>query len=71
MGQSPDEIVASFPQLSLGAVYAALAYFWDHKSEIDGEMKEEDRLVNQAKSMQESRLPSRLKHETKSNAVSS
>ena len=28
-GKSPDEIVSSFPQLTMADVYAALAYFWD------------------------------------------
>jgi uncharacterized protein (DUF433 family) len=29
-GQSPDEIVARFPQLSLADVHAALAFYFDH-----------------------------------------
>ena len=63
MGQSPDEIVSTFPQLSLADVYAALAYFWDHQGEIEADLKEEDQLVKQLKSGQPSKLPSRLKLE--------
>lgn len=33
-GRSPDEIVTSFPQLTLADVPAALAYYWDHVQEI-------------------------------------
>jgi uncharacterized protein (DUF433 family) len=33
-GQSPDEIVTRFPQLTLADVHAALAYYWDHAEEI-------------------------------------
>ncbi len=32
LGQSPDEIVASFPQLTLADVHAALAYYWFNTS---------------------------------------
>ena len=41
-GQSPGEIVAAFPQLSLADVHAALAYYLDHRNEIDCQMKEAD-----------------------------
>ena len=32
---SPQEIMANYPQLSLSQIYAALAYYHDHKTEID------------------------------------
>lgn len=34
-GLSPDEIVAAFPQISLADVYAALAFYFDNKPEMD------------------------------------
>lgn len=34
-GQSPEEIVALYPQLSLANVHAGLAYYLDHREEID------------------------------------
>lgn len=37
LGQSLDEIAARY-DLSLAAVYAALAYYFNHKSEIDEEI---------------------------------
>lgn len=44
-GQSPDQIVADFPQLSLADVYAALAYYHDHRDEIDCQIREDDEFV--------------------------
>ena len=48
-GQSPDEIVADFPQLSLGDVHAALAYYFDHREEIRHDMEEDERFVAEMK----------------------
>jgi uncharacterized protein (DUF433 family) len=45
-GQSPEEIVAAFPQLSLADVYAALAYYLDHRDEIEQQMKEAEEFVD-------------------------
>jgi len=70
-GRSPDEIVSAFPQLSLADVYAALAYFWDHRSEILDDMKKQDALVEQAKARFPSKLPERLKATGSGDAVSS
>jgi len=39
-GQSPDELAVNFA-LSLGQVYAALAYYYDHKAAMDETMREE------------------------------
>jgi uncharacterized protein (DUF433 family) len=46
-GKTPDEIVAAFPHLTLADVYAALAYYWDNKDEIDRQIMETDEFVNQ------------------------
>src|SRR3972149_5335610 len=48
-GQSPDQIVADFPQLSLADVYAALAYYHDHREEIDRQIREDDEFVARLK----------------------
>ena len=58
-GQSPDEIVARFPQLTLADVYAALAYFWDHRDEILGDMATGDRLLSEATARHPSKLGGR------------
>lgn len=39
MGESPDEIAAEY-DLSLADVYAALAYYFDHRIEIDKSIRE-------------------------------
>lgn len=38
-GLTPEQIAREFPQLTLGQVHAALAYFFDHREEIIAEMK--------------------------------
>jgi uncharacterized protein (DUF433 family) len=48
-GQSVDEIIADFPQLTHADVYAALAYFWDNREAILAEMREEERFVDEMK----------------------
>src|SRR5687767_4338641 len=35
VGMSPDEIVDRYPTITLADVYAALAYYWDHRDEIE------------------------------------
>jgi uncharacterized protein (DUF433 family) len=34
-GWSPEELAVQHPHLSLGQIYSALAYYWDHKEEIE------------------------------------
>ena len=41
LGMSPDEIVHDYPTLTLADVYAALAYYWDHRDEIERAIAEE------------------------------
>src|SRR5436190_20220999 len=40
MGMSPDEIVSAYPHLTLADVYAALAYYHDHRAQIDADIRE-------------------------------
>lgn len=35
LGLSADEIVDAIPTLTMSDVYAALAYYWDHRDEIE------------------------------------
>lgn len=39
MGMTPEEIVATYPGLSLAAVFAALAYYHSHRGEIDADIQ--------------------------------
>lgn len=55
-----DEIHRQHPHLSLGQIYSALAYYYDHQVEMDREIAEQLREVEQLKaSLGES--PVRLK----------
>jgi uncharacterized protein (DUF433 family) len=49
-GRSADEIVADFPQLSLSGVYAALAYYHDHREQIDQDIREDEDFFHGRKS---------------------
>jgi uncharacterized protein (DUF433 family) len=40
-GRSPEEIVTDFKQLTLADVHAALAYYHDHREEIEAEIQAE------------------------------
>jgi uncharacterized protein (DUF433 family) len=47
-GQSPDEIVVAHPQLSLADVYAAMAFYFDNRQEMDRLIKEDAAFVAEA-----------------------
>src|SRR5882672_8916271 len=38
-GWSPEEIHFQHPYLSLGQIHSALAYYWDHKAELDEDIE--------------------------------
>jgi uncharacterized protein (DUF433 family) len=47
-GLTPEGIAASvYPQLSLAQIYAALAYYEDHRTEIDQVSTDEEQLLGQ------------------------
>ena len=46
-GWSPEEIHLQHPHLSLGQIYSALAYYWDHKEELDAVMERDFLYVEQ------------------------
>ena len=53
---TPEEIVATYPTITRAQVHAALAYFYDHRAEIEAEMAEEDRMFEELKAKQPSIL---------------
>lgn len=59
-GQSPEEIVTMFPQLSLADVHAALAYYHAHRIEIETEVQAERLEAAQAKLSHPSKLLQKL-----------
>ncbi len=59
-GQSADEIVSRFPQLTMADVYAALSYYWDHRDEIQRDMQVESDLVTRLRQQSVSPLAEKL-----------
>ena len=49
-GMSPDEIVEAHPHLSLAAVHSALAFFYDHRKEIEDEWQQSEELIRELRS---------------------
>jgi uncharacterized protein (DUF433 family) len=37
-GWSPEELHFQHPYLSMGQIYSALAYYWDHREQIDADL---------------------------------
>jgi uncharacterized protein (DUF433 family) len=48
-GQSPNDIVNQFPQLTLSDVHAALTYYYDHRDEIERQIREDEQFVAEFK----------------------
>ncbi len=44
-GETPEQIVAIFPHLSLGQVHAALAYYFDHRDEVLAGMRQDEAFI--------------------------
>jgi uncharacterized protein (DUF433 family) len=55
LGRSADEIASEY-DLSLTEIYAALAYYFSHREEIDRSISESEALVEQMKSKTPSKL---------------
>jgi uncharacterized protein (DUF433 family) len=47
LGMSADEIIHHHPSITLADVHAALAYYWDHRDEIERAIEEEHALVEE------------------------
>jgi hypothetical protein len=59
MGKSVDEIAAEY-NLSMADVYAALAYYFDHRVEIDRDIEESRTFTESSRQRSTSKLPSKL-----------
>jgi hypothetical protein len=61
-GWSPEELHFQFPYLTLGQIYSALAYYWDHQDELDHEIERRLAFTEQMhRSIGETPLEARLK----------
>lgn len=46
-GWSPEELHFQHPYLSLGQIHSALAYYWDHKNQLDKDIVRRDERVDE------------------------
>lgn len=60
MGKSADEICTEYG-LTLAEVYAALAFYYDHRAEIDRSIEEQEMFVAQQRQRTPSALARKLK----------
>ena len=60
-GLSPDEILEVYPSLTLGDVHASLAYYFDHREEIEAEFEREGETVARLKARYPSGLQNKLR----------
>ena len=49
-GKTAEQIAENYPDLTLGKVYAALSYLFDHREQIVAELKEDEAFAEQLKS---------------------
>ena len=52
-GLSPEQIQGEYAGLTLGEVYSALAYYWDNKEDIDQQIEDEKRFVDEMRRQNE------------------
>ena len=60
MGLSADEIATEYG-LTLSDVYAALAYYYDHRTEIDESIRADEAFAEELRKVTASRLPEKLR----------
>jgi uncharacterized protein (DUF433 family) len=61
MGLSPDEIVSSHPSITLSDVYAALAYYYEHRERIDADIAAGEQFVAEMRAKSPSLLQEKLR----------
>jgi uncharacterized protein (DUF433 family) len=59
-GLSPDEIVSQTPSITLAGVHASLAYYYDHREEIQEEIRAERAQADEYRSDAPSALEAKL-----------
>lgn len=62
MGKTADEIATEY-DLDLADIYASLAYYFDHRSEIDRSIEESKAFVEALRESMPSRLSQRLQEQ--------
>jgi uncharacterized protein (DUF433 family) len=59
MGRSADELATDY-DLSLADIYSALAYYYDHREEIDASIRDSQAFAESVKHRTPSKLPESL-----------
>jgi uncharacterized protein (DUF433 family) len=60
LGLTPDEIVSTYPSLTLADIHAALAYYFDHREEIQRDLAEDRQLAAETARETPSQLQQKL-----------
>src|SRR5438067_12551185 len=59
-GESPDEIVDQLMGITLADVYAALAYYHDHRADVEAEFRAQEEAAEQFRAQFPSKLRAKL-----------
>jgi uncharacterized protein (DUF433 family) len=62
LGMTPDEIVSEYPSLTMADVHAALAYYWDHRADIERAIQEGNALAESLRTISPGPLLEKLTH---------
>ena len=61
-GWSPEELHFQHPYLTLGQIYSALAFYWDHQDSVDQEIEQRlEEIDHIRRGIKPTRLETRLK----------
>ena len=55
-GMTPEQVHDAYPHLSMAQIHAALAYYYDHKEQVDAEIEEGRRLFEEFKAKNPKRM---------------
>lgn len=65
-GWSPEELHFQHPYLTLGQIYSALAFYWDHQEELDQDIERRLQMIDQ---VQQDTKPTPLEARLKSKGL--
>jgi len=65
-GWSPEELHFQFPYLTLGQIHSSLAYYWDHRDELDRNIA---RRLATSDQLQQQAPPSPLRQRLKERGI--
>ena len=63
MGISPDEILLHYPSINLSDIYAALAYYYDHREEIRKQIEDDESFALEMKKTTVSLVQQKLRNQ--------